>query len=155
MKTIFAYGKERKVCLNNGYECFAIPAKDSTTGKKNLMYVHRWIWMQTFGEIPKGMNIHHKDENKLNNSLENLEMISHAAHLSLHKTGSKAKYKGGCVCWHKTAQKWWVAISQDGKQKHLGLFSSKLEGYQALFEYDKVYWTLEKQQEVLLCLEAK
>lgn len=57
--------------------------------KKGYMYcghkvVHREIWKSVHGPIPPGHHIHHKDGNKLNNSIENLECISQSEHMSLH-----------------------------------------------------------------------
>jgi hypothetical protein len=51
-------------------------------GKKLL---HRLIWQHYKGEIPKGHVIHHKDGNKLNNSIENLECMTQAEHSKLHR----------------------------------------------------------------------
>lgn len=45
---------------------------------------HRWLWEQTHGPIPKGYVIHHKDGNKMNDDLSNLEMMTSYAHKSLH-----------------------------------------------------------------------
>jgi hypothetical protein len=45
---------------------------------------HVWVWKYHHGEIEKGFHIHHKDEDKSNNNIENLEKISCSKHLSLH-----------------------------------------------------------------------
>jgi len=45
---------------------------------------HRFVWEQTNGEIPKGYIIHHIDENKRNNKLENLQMMTSKEHNLLH-----------------------------------------------------------------------
>jgi predicted RNA-binding Zn-ribbon protein involved in translation (DUF1610 family) len=37
-------------------------------------------------EIPKGYDVHHKDHNKLNDDLENLEIIEHKEHCKDHAT---------------------------------------------------------------------
>ena len=37
-------------------------------------------------------DIHHKDGNKLNNSIDNLELISHDNHTKLHHTGKQIKH---------------------------------------------------------------
>lgn len=47
---------------------------------------HRKVWYDARGPIPKGHVIHHKDENKLNNQIENLEALSRAAHNTHHQT---------------------------------------------------------------------
>ncbi|WP_432804850.1 HNH endonuclease signature motif containing protein [Escherichia coli] len=37
---------------------------------------HRIIWEMFYGEIPSGMQIDHKDGNGLNNSIDNLRLVS-------------------------------------------------------------------------------
>ncbi len=36
------------------------------------IFEHVRIWEQVYGPIPKGFQIHHKDANKQNNSIDNL-----------------------------------------------------------------------------------
>lgn len=52
--------------------------------KQGIRRLHQEIWKSVYGEIPKGYHIHHKDENTLNNSIENLECIPHAQHVRQH-----------------------------------------------------------------------
>ena len=47
--------------------------------------LHRLIWEKANGPIPKNHVIHHRDGNKLNNSIENLECLSQAEHSRLHR----------------------------------------------------------------------
>ena len=49
-----------------------------------LVREHILVWRHHKGPIPAGMEIHHKDENKLNNSIDNLELISNLAHRHIH-----------------------------------------------------------------------
>lgn len=51
-------------------------------GKRQRL--HRYIWEYYNGEIPKGYDIHHKDHNKDNNELDNLELITRSQHSKLH-----------------------------------------------------------------------
>lgn len=44
----------------------------------------RAAWEQHNGPIPKGMGIHHKDENPLNDELDNLELVTKKEHLLRH-----------------------------------------------------------------------
>jgi len=45
----------------------------------------RWLWQQYYGTIPKGYVIHHKDNNTLNDNLENLAMITRKEHINIHR----------------------------------------------------------------------
>ena len=49
--------------------------------------MHRYVWKFYNGDIPKGYDIHHKDGNKLNNKIENLEILSHSEHTKLYASG--------------------------------------------------------------------
>lgn len=48
------------------------------------MRLHVYIWQKFNGPIPKGFHVHHKDENKENNDISNLELKSAHNHLSDH-----------------------------------------------------------------------
>lgn len=52
-------------------------------------FLHRYIWEIKKGEIPKGYIVHHKDGNKLNNKIRNLECISRSSHNKCHKSKPK------------------------------------------------------------------
>jgi len=47
-------------------------------------YMHRYVWEFYNGEIPKGYDIHHKDGNRYNNDISNLECIDTVEHKRLH-----------------------------------------------------------------------
>lgn len=53
-------------------------------GNKNY-HLHRYVWEQAYGPIPKNMVIHHKDFNRGNWNLNNLELLTRAEHLKRHK----------------------------------------------------------------------
>lgn len=44
-------------------------------GKAKRCYVHRLVYEAFIGEIPEGMQINHKDENKENNVLSNIDTL--------------------------------------------------------------------------------
>ncbi len=46
-------------------------------GKCKRVFIHRLVYETFVGAIPEGMQINHKDEDKSNNSLDNLEIVSH------------------------------------------------------------------------------
>ena len=73
---------------------------------------HRWVWINSHGVIPKGYHIHHKDEDKSNNDISNLELISASQHCLLHWTPEKKK-RAAIHCdkirpltkkWHTSAE---------------------------------------------------
>lgn len=45
----------------------------------------RYVWEREHGPIPRGMGIHHKDRDKLNDDPGNLELTSKASHLAEHR----------------------------------------------------------------------
>ncbi len=55
----------------------------STKEPKELL--HRVIWEEYFGPIPDGYHIHHKDEDKTNNKIDNLELLSASDHHKTHR----------------------------------------------------------------------
>ncbi len=57
--------------------------KEGNHGK----YLHRLIWEEHYGEIPKGYVIHHKDKNPQNNCILNLQLMTKEEHISLHTQG--------------------------------------------------------------------
>jgi HNH endonuclease len=50
---------------------------------------HRLVWIREFGEIPFDHVIHHKNENKTDNRLLNLELLNRKDHALHHDLGSK------------------------------------------------------------------
>lgn len=52
----------------------------------NSMPIHaqRWVWINHHGAIPEGLDVHHKDGNKDNNEIENLELLNRSEHLKRH-----------------------------------------------------------------------
>lgn len=53
--------------------------------------LHRAVWKFHNGDIPKGYHIHHKDGDRSNNNIENLELINGREHLARHMDSPKRK----------------------------------------------------------------
>jgi len=51
--------------------------------KGKAYFGHRLVWELKKGKIPRGHDIHHKDGNKRNNNINNLEVIKHGMHSRL------------------------------------------------------------------------
>lgn len=58
---------------HDGYVSVTLKCKDQ---RPRVFLHHRVIWYFFNGDIPQGLEINHKDENKSNNSLYNLELLT-------------------------------------------------------------------------------
>ena len=80
MQHQFHYGKKFYLDSKTGYWI-------STQTPK--IRAHVFVWKYNHGYIPKKHHIHHIDENKSNNSIENLKMLSTKQHNDLHSTDER------------------------------------------------------------------
>ena len=55
---------------------------------------HHYIWEQKYGRIFEGFVIHHKNFDRLNNRIENLQMMSKYEHSKLHNKMRKREKNG-------------------------------------------------------------
>ena len=51
-----------------------------TSGVLRGRYEHRVVWELHFGEIPADMDVHHEDEDRLHNDIENLRLRESKEH---------------------------------------------------------------------------
>ena len=64
--------------------------------------LHIFVWEEANGEKPKGYQIHHKDDNKENWELDNLQLVTQSEHFRIHagwiKTNGEWTHKpcNGC-----------------------------------------------------------
>lgn len=94
---------------------------------KKFKLLHQIVAENFLDHIPNGHNfvINHKDKNKLNNNVNNLEIITTRENTS-HNIG-KSKYNG--VSWSTFHNKWRSQIWINGKRKHLGYFSNDYDAH--------------------------
>jgi hypothetical protein len=95
--------------------------------------VHRMVAMCFISNFSEDLQVDHINGDRNNNRRSNLRMLSHQensqAHRKSHK-GSTSKYRGV----YSLGNKWGAAIKHNGKQVHIGRFSSEIE---AAIEYNK------------------
>lgn len=63
---------------------FTRSGRDYYYNSWNRIYLHRYLWEKKNGKIPDGFELHHIDKNALNNSLENLQILTIDEHKKLH-----------------------------------------------------------------------
>lgn len=89
--------------------------------------VHKLVAKAFLNNYNSNLVIDHIDENKLNNCVTNLQIITQRNNISKNKlTKQKSSVLTG-VCWNKIANKWQSNITINGKKKHLGLFNTEEE----------------------------
>ena len=57
--------------------------------------LHEAVWRIYFGDIPAGYIIHHRNKNKADNRIENLQLMTEAEHRAWHNQHDKISYKCG------------------------------------------------------------
>jgi hypothetical protein len=121
MEVIVIVKEQKKIYFNNRCNCIVdndllekailwYSKSPTTANKKIFMYgrypavsiyyekihIHRLLYIFTIKNlIPNGYVVHHIDENRLNASISNLELITHSQHSSLHN-GRKIFNKENC-----------------------------------------------------------
>ena len=83
VETVIYKGKKYNRYPESEHRSDRVYFKRSITG--GTVFLHRQIWLDAHGEIPKGMHIHHIDGNPLNNDISNLECLTAKDHISEHE----------------------------------------------------------------------
>lgn len=155
----FIYFNNHRFCLDERslyYRCSQEPFA------KYPKYLHRYVWELANGKIPNGMDVHHKNHDRTNNSLSNLELLKRSEHKKHHfdflppeeklkikkefitKTQEKAK------AWHK---------SQEGKDWHREQYQKNKTKLHSKIEMNcnnckKIHLATKKGQQVSFCSNA-
>lgn len=58
---------------------------DKSVKPKRTLRLHRSVWIAAHGPIPEGHDVHHRNENPLDNSLGNLECLPRGEHFRHHR----------------------------------------------------------------------
>jgi hypothetical protein len=94
--------------------------------KRHAKSIHQLVAIAFLEHIPNGLSlvVDHIDNDKTNNKLENLQIITQRENASKDRNGN-SKYAG--VCYHIRRKKWCVGIIINGKRHHLGSFKDEKE----------------------------
>mgnify|MGYP003653923779 FL=1 len=106
---------------NKGYLTIGLQ-KDK---KKKTHNIHQVVAIAFLNHIPDGRDIvvDHIDNNKLNNTVKNLQITTHRHNISKDRKNKTSKYSG--VCWDKRDKKWRATIRVSGVFKSLGYFQNE------------------------------
>lgn len=97
-----------------------------------IFRVHVLVAMEFHGHKPDGTTkicVDHIDNNKLNNHVDNLQLISHRENSSKDKKDGTSKYIG--VHWNKGKNKWTASITFNWRLIHLGHFDLEIDAANA------------------------
>jgi hypothetical protein len=107
-----------------GYE------KVMLTGSNKIrkgFFIHRLVAIHFIEENKNQVN--HKDSNKRNNNVENLEFVSNRENTNhrFKAINKSSQYAG--VTWNKNKNKWQSQKMINGKRTYLGLFENEIDAY--------------------------
>lgn len=93
--------------------------------------IHKLVAIYFLNHTPCKYDIvvNHKDFNRQNNRVDNLELISVRENTNQEHLPSVSNYIG--VVWHKKNSKWQSQIRINGKRKYLGCFENEFEAHLA------------------------
>ena len=99
----------------------------SKNNKRTNFTIHSLVAIAFLEHKPNGSKyvVNHKDFNKLNNHVNNLEIVTTRENTNLKHLQSTSIYTG--VSWKKLNKKWCAQITIDGKVIYLGLYTEELE----------------------------
>ena len=129
-KTKPSYWWELKGYVNKitGYRRLKINKKDYQYHRV-VYYLHNEKW--DIRDSCRNNSIDHIDRDKLNNTIENLRVVTHLQ--NMWNQNAKGYY------FHKPSGKYQAQIKVDDKRKHLGYFVNEEEARQAYVEAKKIY----------------
>jgi hypothetical protein len=104
-------------------------------GVKKSCIVHKLVAIAFLNHKPNGMElvVDHIDNNKLNNNVGNLQIITQRENASKDRSGYSSKYVG--VTYIKRNNKWKARIYVKPKFIQIGTFETELEAHNAYEHY--------------------
>lgn len=95
----------------------------SVNGTKFYVAPHRLVYEHFIGEIPKDKVTNHKNFNRYDNRVGNLEVITQLKNADKKHIKSSSKYTN--VTWDKRYGKWSTFIHYDNRRVFLGRFTDE------------------------------
>lgn len=117
-----------KHCVNNkGYRMVSLTKNSKGRSKE----IHKLVAIAFLNHTPCGYKkvVNHINHNKLDNRVDNLEIISNRENTNQIHLPSASKYVG--VVKHKDSPSWYARIRVNGKKKYLGAFKEEYDAHLA------------------------
>ena len=98
---------------------------------RKIKKVHQLVAIAFLNHKPCGFKlvVNHKDFNKLNNRVDNLEITTQRENTNQKHLNSTSNFVG--VSWDKTRNKWRASIRINNKKKYIGRFKTEIEASNA------------------------
>ena len=124
----------------------------SKNQKSKIIKVHQLVTIVFLGHKPCGYKIvvDHINNNRLDNRLKNLQLITHRENLSKDRINRSSKYIG--VSFIKSVNKWRSKIGSNKKVNHLGVFDTEEEASEY---YQNALKAIENNEEIVIKKKTK
>lgn len=102
-------------------------------GKLRTRTIHTIVW-DAFGDRPRNglkLQVDHIDDNKQNNRIDNLQLLTNRQNVSKGLKNKKMSSKYTGVYWRKDIKKWCSKIDINGKTKANGVFIKEHDAHLA------------------------
>ena len=101
--------------------------------KANAFKIHHLVW-DHFGNAKRNgqiLQVDHKDENKQNNRIDNLQLLTNQENCLKYRKTQKYLSNHIGIHKHKDANSWIARIMVNGKRKYLGCFKNEYDAHLA------------------------
>ena len=128
VKSLYNGGRILKATISNNYlQVGFFKLKVQKKRKVHQLVAEAFLGHKTDGTTK--LVVDHIDNNKLNNNLNNLQIISHRENISKDIMVKTSKYTG--VCFDKKSKKWRSQIMNNRIKEHLGFYVNEIEASRA------------------------
>lgn len=108
-----------------------------TSCNRKFLLIHRLVAQHFLEPDLTRVLVNHKDQNKLNNHISNLEWVNRRENSVHHfnRSNRSSNYTG--VSWEAKCKRWYARIKYKGKHHHLGAFKTEEEAYEARCKFER------------------
>ena len=118
-------------------------------GKVQNLHIHRLVWTWFNRVLPDGMEIHHIDFDPANNTLSNLECLTHEEHLEKHASDKEIK------CRLDIPREWYIKKIETSKNQAKYTYKCKLRYFDNHIEEHEKLMQLKKEIELIKYLKKE